>query len=368
MSKLKVGLLGCGAISDAYLKGAKEVFYDEFEIVSCADVIMERAKSKALEYDIPKAYTPEELLKDDEVDLVINITVPMIHEELTLKCLEAGKHVYSEKPLAVTREGVKKIMDKAKEKGLRVGCAPDTFMSAPMQTAKKMVEDGWIGEIVGVTAMCPMRGNEFWRPDPDFFYKKGAGPMLDMGAYYLNTLVSIIGCIKSVSAEARITFDTRTIKVPPRRGEKIEVEIPTFVSGVMQFENGAIGTLINSFDIWKSKMPYIEIDGAKGTLVLPDPNFYYGDVLMTRYGNNEWEVCPQLNEYANYMRGAAVADIALCLKTGENHRAGIELANHVTDVMLSFEEAAAAGTRKEITTRCEKPAGLWERDDTILWR
>lgn len=368
MKKLRLGILGCGAISEHYLRSARDVFSDTQIVTACSDIVCEKAIARANEFGVKKALTPDELMDDPDIDLIVNLTVPKAHEELTIACLEHGKHVYTEKPVAMTRDGVERIMETAARLGLRVGCAPDSFMSAPMQTAKKIIESGWIGEPIGVTAVCAMRGNEYWRPDADFFYQKGAGPMLDMAAYYFNALISIIGSVRSVVAQSRITYPERTIKVAPRRGDVINVEVPTFVSGVFEFDNGAIGTFINSFDIWKSRDSYIEIYGEKGTLILPDPNRYEGEVLISRYGDNEWRVCPQLNEYSKYMRGVGIADMAHAIADGYEHRAGIEMAYHVTDIMLAFEEAAAEGVRKVISSKCSKPSGLWETEDTILWK
>lgn len=367
--KLKLGILGCGAISSEYLKGMMEVYSDVVEVVACSDVIIEKAKERASGYNVPKVYSPEELMNDPEIDIIANLTVPAVHEDLTIACLQHGKHVYTEKPLATTRFGAKRILDTANSLGLRVGCAPDTFMNAPSQTAKKAIEDGWIGEPIGVTAICPMRGNEFWRSDPDFFYKKGGGPMLDNAPYWLNIMVSLMGTIKSVAAKARITFPERTIKVHPRRGEKIQVEVPTFVSGVFEFETGAIGTFINSFDIWKSKTPFIEIYGEKGSLVFPDsPGLYNGEVLISRLGDPQWHSYPILNEYGKFTRGIGIADMVRGILTDTPHRASMELAYHVTDVMLSFEESAEEGITKMISSKCNKPEGLWTTEDSILWK
>jgi len=368
VKKLRIGILGCGAISGHYLRSARDVFSDTQVVTACADLVREKAAGAAREYGIAKVQTPEEMLDDPDLDLIVNLTVPQVHEELTLACLTHGKHVYSEKPIAMTREGAQKIRNAADRFGLRVGCAPDSFLGAPLQTAKKVVESGWIGEPVGVSAICAMRGNEYWRPDANFFYQKGAGPMLDMAPYYFNALISIISPFKSVTAQARITYPQRTIKVAPRRGEVIQVEVPTFVSGVFEFANGAIGTFINSFDIWKTKSACIEIYGEKGTLVLPDPNQYIGEVLISRYGDGEWHACPQFNEYTKYMRGAGIADMARAIELGVPHRASLEMAYHVTDTMLAFEESATEGVKKQISSTCAKPAGSWEREDTILWK
>jgi predicted dehydrogenase len=366
--KFRLGILGCGAISADYLKGAVGVFSNVVEVAACSDIVVEKAEARAKEYNVPKVCSPEEMMDDPEIDIIVNLTIPAVHDKLTIACLKHGKHVYTEKPLAITRAGAKEVAKTANSLGLRVGSAPDTFMNAPVQTAKKIIEDGWIGEPIGVTAICPMRGNEYFRPDADFFYKKGAGPMLDNAPYWLNIMVNLMGPIKSVVAQSRITFPERTIKVPPRRGEKIQVEVPTFVSGVFEFETGAIGTFINSFDIWKSKTPFIEVYGEKGSLIFPDsPGLYYGELLISRFGDSEWHSCPQLNEYANFTRGIGIADMVRGIQTNTPHRANLELAYHTIDVMLAFEESAEEGVKKMIASKCKKPTGLWETEDIIFY-
>lgn len=368
MKKYQVGIIGCGEISGNYLRHAQEVFSDYYEVVALGDLNVEKAKARAEEFSIARFGTPDIVYNAEDIDLVINLTVPKAHEEVTLKALECHKHVYSEKPLATSREGVKRIMAAAEKYGRRVGCAPDSFMSAPAQTAKKALEEDWIGAPIGVNAVCPLRGNEFHRPDADFFYQAGAGPMMDMAAYYLNTFISLFGGVKSVIAMSKITFDERTIKVAPRRGEKIKVEVPTHVSSVLNFENGVIASFVNSFDIWNSKSPYIEIYGEKGTMIVPDPNRYSGEVLVRRFRDSEWRVMPQFVEYEKYGRGIGVADMVRCIEAGVPHKASMEMAYHVTDIILSMEEAANSHREVEITSAASKPEGLWTNPETILWK
>lgn len=368
MKKLRLGIMGCGAISEHYLRSARDIFFDTQMVAACADIVPEKAQARAAEFGIAKVLTPEEMLYDPDIDLVVNLTVPKAHEEVIISCLEHGKHVYTEKPLAMSREGAARIQEAARRSGKRVGCAPDSFMSAPMQTAKKLIEDGWIGKVIGVSAMCAMRGNEYWRPDADFFYQKGAGPMFDMAPYYLNVLISLIGPIASVTAQSRITYPQRTIKVPPRRGEKIDVEVPTYVAASFEFQNGVIASFTNSFDIWRTKEPFIELYGEKGTMVLPDPNRYDGEVLISRFKDSQFHVCPQLNEYTDHMRGAGIADMACAIEENRPHRASLEMAIHVSDILAAFDESAEDGMRKTIKSACESPAGLWIGEDTILWK
>lgn len=368
MKKFKVGIIGCGAIAKHYLKFSKEVYSDYFEITALGDLRVENAEKYATEYEIEKFGLPDLVYDDPTIDLIINLTVPVAHEEVTVRALEAGKHVYTEKPLACSREGMKHIMEVAKKTGKRVGCAPDSFMSAPAQTAKKALEDDWIGAPIGVNAICAMRGNEYWRPDADFFYQKGAGPMMDMAPYYLNSLISLLGPVDTVMTMSKITWPERTIKVPPRRGEKIQVEVPTYVSSAMRFQNGVIATFVNSFDIWKTTAPYIEIYGEKGTMVIPDPNRYVGDVLIRRFKDTEFHALPQFIEYSKYGRGIGIVDMIRSIDADVPHRASVEMAYHATDVILAMDEAGEAHKELKIESTADQPSGLWNTPETILWK
>lgn len=368
MKKYKVGIIGCGDISGNYIRYSKSAYSDYYEIVVLGDICVEKAQKRAEEFEIERFGTPDVVYNAEDIDIIINLTVPTAHEEVTIKALECGKHVYSEKPLACTREGMKRIMEAAKKCGKRVGCAPDSFMSAPAQSAKKAIEDDWIGAPIGANAICAMRGNEYWRPDADFFYHKGAGPMMDMAPYYLNMFVSLIGPVASVQTMSKITWSERTIKVAPRRGEKIQVEIPTYVSSALRFESGAIATFVNSFDIWGTKQPYIEIYGEKGTMVIPDPNRYKGDVLVRRFKDSEWRAVPQFVEYAEYGRGIGIVDMIRAIEAGVAHKAGLELAYHTTDIIMAMDEAGESGREIKIESTAKQPEGLWTTPETILWK
>ena len=368
MKKYQVGVIGCGAIFDNYLHHAKKVYADYFEVTAVADIDENRAKAKAEEWEITKYGLPEMIFNDPEIDIILNLTVPMAHEEITIRALLSGKHVYSEKPLACSREGMQKIIDTAKACGKRVACAPDSFMSAPAQTAKKLLEDDWIGAPIGFNAICPMRGNEFWRPDADFFYKEGAGPMMDMAPYYLNLLISLLGPVESVSTMAKITWPERTIKVEPRRGEKIKVEVPTHVCSSLRFKDGTIGTFVNSFDIWCSRQPYMEIYGEKGTMIIPDPNNYIGKVKVRRYRDTEWREINLFVEYEKYGRGIGIVDLIRCIEADKPHKASTEMAYHATDVILTMDEAAKEKCELPIASTTQKPDGLYTDQETILWK
>lgn len=357
MNKVKVGIIGCGNISDIYLKNCTQTF-DILEVVACADIIHERAEKKAQEYGVPRACSVAELLADPEIEIVLNLTIPKAHAEVCLAALESGKSVYVEKPLAITREDGKKILDTAKSKGLLVGCAPDTFLGGGLQTCRKLIDDGWIGEPVASTAFMVCHGHESWHPDPEFYYQTGGGPMFDMGPYYLTALVSLMGPVKRVTGSARITFPERIITSEPKYGQKIKVEVPTHVAGIMDFTNGAVGTIITSFDIWDSQLPRIEIYGSEGTLIVPDPNTFGGPVYIKRQGAESWSEVPLTHGYSENSRGIGLADMACALRDKRPSRASGELAYHVLEIMHGFHDASVDGKHYELLSTCEKPAAL----------
>src|SRR5215210_783616 len=280
-----VGIVGCGNISGIYLEAGKK--WDILNIVACADIDLPRAQAQAAKYGIPKASGVEELLADPSIAIVINLTVPQAHAEVALAALAAGKSVYNEKPLALDRAQAKQMLDLAREQGLRVGCAPDTFLGGGLQTCRKLIDDGMIGEPIGASAFMMSHGPEGWHPNPEFFYQPGAGPMFDMGPYYLTALISLIGPVQRVAASARSTFPTRLIGSEPKKGQIIQVTTPTHIAATLDFANGAIGTIITSFDMWGYNLPRIEIYGSEGSLSVPDPNRYDGPVRLLRAGEKE---------------------------------------------------------------------------------
>lgn len=354
-SPVKVGIVGCGTISGAYFKGCAP--YDMIEIKSCADLDINRAKERAEEYGVI-ACSVEDLLADPEIQIVINLTIPKAHAEVNLAGIAAGKSVHCEKPLAVNRADGKKTLEAAKAKGVLVGCAPDTFLGGGIQTCRKLIDDGWIGEPVAATAFMAGHGHESWHPAPDFYYEIGGGPMFDMGPYYLTALVNLLGPVKRVTGSTRITFPERTItNKTPRYGEKIAVETPTHLTGVMDFANGAVATMIMSFDMWAHHLPRIEIYGSEGSLSVPDPNTFRGPVSVRRAGADEWREIP-LTHSDTVSRGIGVADMAYALVHGRQHRVNGELAYHVLDLMASFEDASNNNAHVQIESTCERPAML----------
>lgn len=356
MTKKKIGIIGCGKISGIYMKMCKRL--DELELVACSDLVMEKAQASAEEYGIPKVYTVEELLEDPDVQIVLNLTVPAAHSRVSVAAIEAGKNLYNEKPLAINREDGQEMLSMAAVKGLRIGCAPDTFMGGGLQTCRKLIDDGVIGEPIAATAFMACHGHESWHPNPDFYYQPGGGPMFDMGPYYLTALISLMGPVRRVTGSTRITFPERIITSQPQYGTTIKVNTPTHVTGVMDFASGAIGTIITSFDIWGSQLPRIEIYGSEGTLSVPDPNTYGGPVRILLGRNKEWNEVPLTHGYTENSRGIGVADMARAIGTGETHRANGKMAYHVLDIMHAFHDSSLEGKHVELASTCTQPAPL----------
>jgi len=355
MGKTKIGIVGCGAISGIYFQAGKT--FENLDIVACADIIRERAEAKAAEHGC-RAVTVEELIADPEVKIVVNLTVPDAHAPIAQAAVEAGKCVHNEKPLTITRAEGRKLLETAKANGVLVGCAPDTFMGAGLQTCRKLIDDGEIGEPVAATAFMTCHGHETWHPNPEFYYKPGGGPMFDMGPYYLTALVNSIGPVRRVTSSTKITFPERLITSQPYCGKRIVVEVPTHVAGVMDFANGAIGTIIMTFDVWAAELPRIEIYGTEGSLSVPDPNCFGGPVRVRRAGAPQWEEVPLTHGYAENSRGIGVADMAYALQSGRPHRASGELAYHILDVMHAFHDASREGRHIELKSTCSRPAPL----------
>lgn len=356
MTPLRCGIIGCGNICDIYFQTGR--LFDSIEIVACADLNKERARAKAREYDIPKPLATEKLLADPDIDAVINLTVPAAHGDIALAALENGKHVYNEKPLAVTREQALRILSLAREKNLRVGAAPDTFLGAGLQTCRKLIDDGWIGEPVAATAFMMHRGHENWHPNPDFFYQPGGGPLFDMGPYYLTALISLLGPFARVSAIARAAFPERVIESGSRRGRHIAVTTPTHIAATLELRSGPLATLVTSFDVTAHTMPHLEIYGAEGAISAPDPNTFGGPVRVKRGRDGDWREIPLLFPYAKNSRGLGVADMANAIASGRPHRADGQMAFHVLDVMLAALDSSNEGRHMALDSACARPAPL----------
>jgi predicted dehydrogenase len=349
----RIGIIGCGNISPAYFRGCRG--FPNLELAACADLDAGRARARAQEFGVPRACAPSELLADPEIRIVVNLTVPRAHAEVNLAAIRAGKNVHCEKPLAVTREDGRRTVAAARERGVRLGCAPDTFLGGGLQTCRKLIDDGAIGRPIGAAAFMTCHGHESWHPAPEFYYDQGGGPMLDMGPYYLTALVHLMGPIRRATGSTRVTFPERVVTSEPRRGARIPVKVPTHVAGILDFESGAVGTILMSFDVWAANLPRIEIYGTEGSLDVPDPNTFKGPVRLWREGR--WAEVP-LSHSDAVSRGIGVADLAHAIIGGRPHRASGDLAYHVLDVMEAIEDSSRTGRRIDIESRCDRPAAL----------
>ena len=352
---LRVGVVGAGNISPIYLSAPAK--FSNLMITAISDLNLERAGERAAEFGVPRAVPLDELLAANDVDVVLNLTVPAAHADVSLAALEAGKHVYVEKPLATDLEAGRRVLALARERSLRVGCAPDTFLGAGLQTARKALDDGLIGEPVAATAFMLSHGPERWHPNPDFFYQPGAGPLFDMGPYYLSALVNMLGPVRRATSAARASFAERVAGEDPA-GRRIPVTTPTHIASVLEFEAGPLATLVTSFDVWASQMPRIEIYGTEGTLSLPDPNTFGGPVRVQRMLTDEWVDLPFSHPFSENSRGIGLADMAAALRAQRPHRASGELGLHVLEVMHACLHASDVSRHVEIESRPPRPQAL----------
>jgi len=350
----KVGVIGCGNISDAYFKAAKT--FTSIEYAYCADLNMEAAKAKEELYAC-KAVSVEELLANNEVKIVLNLTTPQVHAKVNTMALEADKHVYAEKPFALSMEEGTPVIELAKQKNLRIGSAPDTFLGGGIQTVRKLIDENWIGTPISGTAfmMCP--GHESWHPAPEFYYLPGGGPLFDMGPYYITALINLLGPIKKVTAINGCGFNERTCTSEARFGDKMPVEINTHVAGLLEFECGTIITLIMSFDAAKHSCPCIELHGTAGSISVPDPNSFGGPVKFAK-ARCDWQEVPIPFGYTDNMRSIGLADMAKAINDGRKHRCSGELAFHVLEVMCALETSSKKETHIYIKNSCERPDAL----------
>lgn len=357
-----VGLIGCGAISQVYLNNCRG--FESLRVVACADLQPDRAKARAAEFGIPRTCGVLELIHDPEIEVVLNLTNPGAHAEVALATVHAGKSVYNEKPLTIRRREARRILEEARRHGLLVGCAPDTFMGAGLQACLAAIDSGQIGKPVSATAFMMGHGPEGWHADPEFYYKRGAGPLFDMGPYYITALVAMMGPVCRVTASTGKAFESRTIGSEAKRGQVIDVEVPTHVAGTLDFESGAIATLVMSFDVWHHSLPPIEIHGTEGSLRGPDPNQFGGPVLVRRHDDKEWREVPlhaSPTSRVDNARGIGLDDLCRCLRCGSHGgRAGLprasgQLAYHVLEVMHGLIDSAESGRHAAMESRVVRP-------------
>ncbi|NTF42191.1 Gfo/Idh/MocA family protein [Rhizobium rhizogenes] len=364
--ELGVGIIGCGNISTTYF--SLSPLFKGLKVLACADINMDAARARAEEYKV-KAQTIDELLANDELDVIVNLTIPDAHFPVSKRILEAGKHAYSEKPLVLTLEQGEELRRIAKEKGLAVGCAPDTFLGGAHQLARKFIDDGGIGRITSGSCHVMSPGMEMWHPNPDFFFLPGGGPILDLGPYYIANLINLIGPVKRVGAMTSMASETRTITSQPRNGETIPVKTPTTIQALLEFVSGANITLTASWDVWSHRHANMELYGTEGSLYVPDPNFFGGTVEAS---GRDKDIKPLENwphpfgianqespsgARANY-RTAGLADLAASLIDGRDARCSLDRTLHGVDVMTSILRSGAENRFIDLTTTCTQPAAL----------
>lgn len=355
---INVGIVGVGCISGIYLKNLHEVF-SGLHLVAVCDLIKERALNAQKEYNIPKVYdTMEELFADPEIDVVLNLTRPYQHYEVSKAALLAGKHVYSEKPLGADLEEGIELVRLAKEKGLLIGGAPDTFMGAGIQTCRKLIEDGLIGEVIGGRCVMASHGVETWHPDPDFYYQRGGGPLFDMGPYYITALINLLGGIKSVYGYSKTAYQTRLITAEPHEGEIIQVNTPTHIESFLTFDCGAVVSLLTSFDVYSTKQTNIELYGTKGTLYVPDPNWFGGTITFFNGETGKSEEYPLVFDYSENSRCLGLADIAKEIEGARASRTTSKQTFHVLEVMASVMKSAEIGAPVTLTSHFEREAPM----------
>lgn len=354
MKQVRIGIIGCGNISGIYFENLGS--FKSTKVIACADLDETKAAEAASKNKGVKAMPIEELL--DAVDVVVNLTIPHAHAEVAMRAIEAGKHVYNEKPLAIRRRDARTMLALAGERGVRVGCAPDTFLGAGLQTCRELIDSGTIGQPIAAQAFMTCHGHESWHPSPEFYYQPGGGPMFDMGPYYLTALVHLMGPVESVNGMARITFPTRTITSEPKQGNIIEVEVPTHVAGQLQFVSGAIGEITTSFDIWHAKLPHIAIYGTEGSMIVPDPNGFGGEIELRASGDKDWHKVESKRAFGQNSRGLGVLDMVHAVAENRPHRASGELAYHVLDIMHSIHDSSDKARRIKVRSSAAQPAAL----------
>lgn len=385
MRPYRLGIVGVGDISHAYIDNLK-LYPDVVTLAGCATRHFDRAQKKAAEYGIKKAYeSAEEMIRDPEIDVILNLTIPEFHAHYTRMALENGKHVYSEKPLAATFEEGKKLVELAAKKKLLLGCAPDTFLGSRIQKMKELVEAGVIGEVLAASAFMTCRGHETFKEEPDFYYRRGAGPIMDIGPYYFRALSVLLGPVRKCSAMTKRSFPERDILIGPRRGEKIPVEVETHATALLEYESGAIATVILSFDTVETMLPRLELYGTKGTLSMPDPdpydgpNLFGGEILLRTMENTRWFSLPRpeaetsreavviqndrpfdSTTHAFNSRGIGLIDLLMALEENRPVRACGEMALHELELMENIGKASETGVAQTFETTFEIPQVLGE--------
>ena len=342
---VNIAMIGVGAISGIYLKNITGTFRG-LRLLGVCDLIRERAEKAQAAYGVPKLYeTMYDAFADPEVDIVLNLTRPYEHFEVTKAALLA------EKPLGADWDEGRKLVRLAEERKLLLGGAPDTFLGAGIQTCRKLIDAGLIGDVVGSAAFMICRGHESWHPDPEFYYKRGGGPMMDMGPYYLTALINLIGGVKAVTGVTKTSFPQRLITSEPHNGTVIDVDVPTYVTGMLEFDSGAVGTIFTTFDVYYPHQARLEVYGSKGTMFVPDPNGFGGPVKVYRPEDGEVREMPLLFDYKENSRALGLADMARALETGRTPRCDYTQTRHVLEILTAFQKSSDAGARYALETR-----------------
>ena len=380
LEKFRVGLIGTGRISDIYLQNCQK--FPNLEIVACGGLDLDESRAKADQYGIPKVATPDDIITDPTIDGILNLTIPAAHAGISLSALENGKHVYSEKPFVTDLQDGKRILALAEKKGLAVGNAPDTFFGGRWQTVRKILDDGVIGQPFGVFASVPTSGTERHHPNPDFYYAKGGGPLLDMGPYYLALMVFCFGSIARVASMNTRAFDEVMIENGPRYGEMMPVEVDTHCQSLLQFANGTIGQMVASFETWDSEMPRFEIHGTGGTITITDPdpcdgpNFFHGPVYVRTRDTARWTTRPRPNAPAEWAeaenthglnfdaRGVGLSEMVDAVAHGRTPRASGAMGQHICEVIQGMFDSSEFGRFVDIQSTCERPNPLPETTAT----
>jgi predicted dehydrogenase len=333
-----VAVVGCGNISKQYLRNLAA--FPDVQVLFCADIDTGRAKAQAAAYDVPAAGSVQQALDHPGVRLVVNLTIPAAHAEVASAAIAAGKHVWNEKPLAPDSADGRALLDQAREAGVRVGCAPDTVLGAGIQSARRLIASGAIGTPISALTLLQGPGPESWHPDPEFLFAKGAGPLFDLGPYYLSVLATLFGPTTRVAATSRKARGTRVIGSGPRAGTEFTVEVPTYISALAEYAGGQAASLLFSWDSPLQRMGFLEITGTEATLAVPDPNRFDGDLRVRRAGDADWTVIGSQGAAAG--RGTGVVDMVRSIARGEPHRASGEMALHVLEMMTAIERSASS--------------------------
>ena len=357
MDKARVGVIGCGNISGIYLANLARKFAN-VEVAAVADLLPERAQARAAEHGIARACSVDELLADPGIEVVLNLTVPIAHAEVTLQAIGAGKHVYTEKPLAVSLRDGERILAQARKKGVRVGTAPDTFLGAGIQACIRLINEGAIGVPVAATAFMTCHGHEGWHPDPAFYYAQGGGPVFDMGPYYFTALVALLGPAQRVCGSVKRTFARRTVGSGPKEGEIIDVQVPTHAAGTIDFAVGAVASFVMSFDVWHAQLPRIEIYGSDGSLSVPDPNTFGGPVRLRAATDTEWRDVAVPSQYEDNSRGLGLSEMVEAMRENRPHRASGALGLHVLEIIHAVHDASSAERYAALRFPVDRPEPL----------